>query len=167
MQITKTSIKRPTMVVVLFTMLTLLGIFSYTQLSYELLPKFSPNIITISTVYPGAAPTEVENSVTKELEDAVASLEGIKSIQSTSLESISIITIELNSGANVDLAMQDAQRKINAILADLPDEADPPSLGKFDLGDLPIMQMAIYFGNLTRREAVFFCGLLRREATIF
>ncbi|GAA5025356.1 multidrug ABC transporter [Marivirga lumbricoides] len=144
MQITKTSIKRPTMVVVLFTVLTLLGIFSYTQLSYELLPKFSPNIITISTVYPGAAPTEVENSVTKELEDAVASLEGIKSIQSTSLESISIITIELNSGANVDLAMQDAQRKINAILADLPDEADPPSLGKFDLGDLPIMQMAIY-----------------------
>lgn len=144
MQITKTSIKRPTMVVVLFTVLTLLGIFSYTQLSYELLPKFSPNIITISTVYPGASPTEVENSVTKTLEDAAASLEGIKSIQSTSLESVSIITIELSSGTNVDLSMQDAQRKINSVLADLPDDADPPSLGKFDLGDLPIMQMAVY-----------------------
>jgi HAE1 family hydrophobic/amphiphilic exporter-1 len=144
MQITKIAIKRPTMVVVLFTVLTLLGIFSYTQLSYELLPKFSSNIITISTVYPGAAPSEVENSVTKKLEDAVASLEGIKSIQSTSMESISIITIELATDANVDLALQDAQRKINSIKSDLPEESEDPSLGKFDLGDLPIMQMAVY-----------------------
>jgi HAE1 family hydrophobic/amphiphilic exporter-1 len=144
MQITKIAIKRPTMVVVLFTVLTLLGIFSYTQLSYELLPKFSSNIITISTIYPGAAPSEVENSVTKKLEDAVASLEGIKSIQSTSMESISIITIELAPDANVDLALQDAQRKINSIKSDLPEESEDPSLGKFDLGDLPIMQMAVY-----------------------
>ncbi|WP_158856908.1 efflux RND transporter permease subunit [Lunatibacter salilacus] len=146
MQLTKISIKRPSMVVVTFTVLTLLGLFSYFQLSYELIPKFSPNIITISTVYPGASPSEVENSVTKKIEDAVASLEGIKSIQSTSMESISIITIELGNDADVDLSLQDAQRKINSILGDLPDQTDPPSLGKFDLGDLPIMQMAVYSG---------------------
>lgn len=144
MQITKISIQRSTMVVVLFTVLTLLGIFSYTQLSYELLPKFSPNIISISTIYPGAAPSEVENSVTKEIEDAISSLEGIKTIQSTSMESISIITIELEENVDVNVSLQDAQRKINAILGDLPDDADPPSLNKFDLGDLPIIQMAVY-----------------------
>lgn len=94
MQITKISIKRSTIVVVLFTILTLLGIFSYTQMSYELLPKFSPNVVTVSTVYPGAAPSEVENSVTRKLEDALASLEGIDVMKSTSLESFSIITIE-------------------------------------------------------------------------
>lgn len=132
------------MVVVLFTVLTLLGIFSYSQLSYELLPKMETNVVTISTIYPGAAPSEVETSVTKKIEDAVASLEGIKSMNSISQESISIITIELDAGEDVDYSMQDAQRKINAILGDLPEDADPPSLGKFDLGDLPIMQLAVY-----------------------
>jgi HAE1 family hydrophobic/amphiphilic exporter-1 len=132
------------MVVVLFTVLTLLGIFSYTQLSYELLPKMETNIVTISTVYPGAAPSEVETSVTKKIEDAVASLEGIKAMNSISQESVSIITIELAAGTDVDISMQDAQRKINAILGDLPDDADPPSLGKFDLDDMPIMEMAVY-----------------------
>ncbi|MEP0710337.1 MAG: efflux RND transporter permease subunit, partial [Algoriphagus sp.] len=144
MQITKISIQRSTMVVVLFTVLTLLGIFSYSQLSYELLPKFDQNLITISTVYPGAAPSEVETSVTKKIEDAVASLEGIKAMNSISQESISIITIELEGGSDVDISIQEAQRKINSILGDLPDDADPPSLGKFDLDDLPIMQMAVY-----------------------
>lgn len=144
MNITKIAIQRSTMVVVLFTVLTLLGIFSYTKLSYELLPKMETNIVTISTIYPGAAPTEVETSITKKIEDAVASLEGIKTMNSISQESVSIITIELVSGSDVDIALQDAQRKINAILGDLPDDADPPSLGKFDLDDLPIMQLAVY-----------------------
>lgn len=144
MQITKISIQRSTMVVVLFTVLTLLGIFSYTQLSYELLPKMDTNVVTISTVYPGAAPSEVETSVTKKIEDAVASLEGIKAMNSISQESISIITIELESGSDVDLSLQDAQRKIDAILGDLPEDVDPPSLAKFDLDDMPIMQMAVY-----------------------
>lgn len=141
MQITKISIKRSTIVVVLFTILTLLGIFSYTQMSYELLPKFSPNVVTVSTVYPGAAPSEVENSVTRKLEDALASLEGIDVMKSTSLESFSIITIELDDDVDVDLILQDAQRDIDAVLGDLPEDVDPPSLGKFSLDDMPIMQM--------------------------
>ena len=144
MQITKLSIQRSSLVVVLFTVLTLLGIFSYTQLSYELLPKMETNIVTVTTVYPGAAPSEVETSVTKKIEDAIASLEGIKAMNSISQESISIITLELETGIDVDLSLQDAQRKINAILGDLPESVDPPSLGKFDLDDMPIMQMAVY-----------------------
>jgi HAE1 family hydrophobic/amphiphilic exporter-1 len=144
MQITKLSIQRSTLVVVLFTVLTLLGIFSYTQLSYELLPKMETNIVTVSTVYPGAAPSEVETSVTKKIEDAIASLEGIKAMNSISQESISIITLELETGIDVDNSLQDAQRKINAILGDLPESVDPPSLGKFDLDDMPIIQMAVY-----------------------
>ncbi|QDH78868.1 efflux RND transporter permease subunit [Echinicola soli] len=151
MQITKISIKRSTIVVVLFTILTLLGIFSYTQMSYELLPKFSPNVVTVSTVYPGAAPSEVENSVTRKLEDALAALEGIDVMKSTSLESFSIITIELDDDVNVDLILQDAQREIDAVLGDLPEDVDPPSLGKFSLDDMPIMQMGAY-SNLTATE---------------
>lgn len=65
MKIAEISIKRPTLVIVLFIILTLGGLFSFSQLSYELIPKFEINVITISTVYPGASPGEVENTVTK------------------------------------------------------------------------------------------------------
>ena len=77
MKITEISIKRPTIVVVVFTILGLLGFLSYRSLNYELLPKFASNAITISTVYPGAGPDEVQNTVTKKIEDAVASMENI------------------------------------------------------------------------------------------
>src|SRR5690554_524373 len=120
-------------------------------MSYELLPKFSPNVLTVTTVYPGAAPSEVENSVTIKLEDALASLEGIDQLKSTSLESVSIIVIELVDDIDVDISLQEAQRKINAILGDLPDDADPPALGKFSLDDMPIIQMGAY-SSLTDTE---------------
>ncbi|WP_192820254.1 efflux RND transporter permease subunit [Rufibacter sp. LB8] len=141
MNITKISIQRSTLVVVVFTVLTLLGVVSYNSLNYELLPKFSPPVLTITTLYPGASPNEVENSVTKEIEDALSALENVKEMKGTSLESFSIITIQLNQGTNVDLSLQDAQRKINAILARLPEDADPPTLNKFDFDDLPIIKM--------------------------
>ncbi|ASZ10241.1 efflux RND transporter permease subunit [Chitinophaga pendula] len=142
MKITEISIKRPTIVVVIFTILTLLGIMSYKSLNYELLPKFSSPIVTISTIYPGASPKEVESTITKKIEDAVASMEKIKKITSKSNESLSVVTVELNNDANVDIALQDAQRKVNAILADLPGDAKPPSLNKFSLDDLPIMTLS-------------------------
>ncbi len=81
MNITKISIQRSTIVVVVFTVLTLLGIVSYNRLNYELLPKFSPPVLTITTLYPGASPSEVENSVTKEIEDAISSLENVKTLK--------------------------------------------------------------------------------------
>lgn len=128
--------------VVLFTILTLLGFISYKALNYELLPKFSSPIVTIATVYPGASPQEVESTVTKKIEDAVASMENIKKLTSKSSESLSLVTVELNNDADVDIALQDAQRKVNAILADLPGDAKPPSLNKFSIDDLPIMTLS-------------------------
>lgn len=153
MKLAEISIKRPSLVVVLFTILTLGGLFSYSQLGYELIPKFETNVITISTVYPGASPSEVENTVTKKIEDAVASLENIKKVESKSFESLSSVSITLTSNANVDISMNDAQRKINAILGDLPNDADPPSLTKFSLSDLPIMTIG---ANGKMDEAAFY-----------
>ncbi|WP_439883316.1 efflux RND transporter permease subunit [Pontibacter sp. MBLB2868] len=141
MNITKISIQRSTIVVVVFAILTLLGLASYFSLNYELLPKFSPPVLTVSTFYPGASPSEVENSVTKEIEDALSSLENVSEIKGTSQESFSIIVVQLKQGTDVDQSLQDAQRKINAILGKLPDDADAPSLGKFDFSDMPIMQL--------------------------
>jgi HAE1 family hydrophobic/amphiphilic exporter-1 len=142
MKITEVSIKRPTLVIVVFTVLTLMGLLSYFSLNYELLPKFSPPVVTVTTVYPGASPSEVENTVTKKIEDAVSSMENIKKINSSSFESLSLVTITLNNTADVDLSLNDAQRKVNTILSDLPDDAKTPSLNKFSLDDLPIMTLS-------------------------
>lgn len=142
MNLPEISIKRPTLIVVLFTILILGGIFSYSKLGYELIPKFETNIITISTIYPGASPSEIENTVTKKIEDATSSMENIKKIESKSYESLSLVMVQLNPEADVNFALNDAQRKVNAILADLPEDADPPSLVKFSLDDLPIITIA-------------------------
>lgn len=142
MKITEISIKRPSLVIVVFTVLTLMGLLSYFSLSYELLPKFSNNVISISTIYPGASPAEVENTVTKKIEDAVSSMENIKKLNAVSYESLSVVTITLNDKANVDLSLNEAQRKVNSILADLPTDVKTPSLNKFSLDDLPVITMS-------------------------
>src|SRR5690606_26694790 len=142
MKIAEISIKRPSLVIVVFSALAMLGIMSYLSLNYELLPKFSPSVVSISTIYPGASPNEVENTVTKKLEDAVASMENIKKIDATSYESLSVLVITLNTGTDVDLALNDAQRKVNSVLSDLPDDAKTPSLNKFSLDDLPIITLS-------------------------
>lgn len=146
MKISDISVRRPSIVIVVFTVLTLFGIISYLSLNYELLPKFSPGVITVSTVYPGASPGEVETTVTKKLEDAVGTMENVKKIEATSYESLSLLVITLTSGADVDLALNDAQRKVNQILSDLPDDAKTPSLLKSSVDDLPIMTLSATSG---------------------
>jgi len=143
MKITEVSIKRPSLILVLFIILTFLGLSSYRNLSYELLPKFSAPVVTVTALYPGASPNEVENTVTKELEDAVSSMENVDKITATSYEGISVIVIQLRAEANVDLALQDAQRKVNAVLAELPEDVKSPSLGKFSFDDLPIIRLGV------------------------
>src|SRR3954454_15410028 len=153
MKIAEISIKRPTLVIVLFTILILGGLLSYTSLNYELLPKFSSPVVSIITVYPGASPSEVENTVSKKIEDAVSSLENIKKLDTKSYEGISNVIITLKSGSDVDYALNDAQRKVNAVLRDLPEGIDPPSLNKFSLDDLPIMTLS---ASSKLDEAAFF-----------
>ena len=147
------------MVIVLFTILILGGLFSYSQLGYELIPKFEQNVITIATIYPGASPSEVENTVTKKIEDGVASLENIKKIDSRSYESLSVVSITLNTKAKVDISLNDAQRKINAIISTLPDKAKTPSLSKFSLSDLPIMTI----GANGKMDEVAFYDLIDKK----
>jgi len=143
MSITEIAIKRPTLVVVIFTVLTLLGITCYTNLNYELIPKLSFPALSIVTTYPGASANEVESSVSKKLEDALSSLENVKSMQTTSQEGLSSITIELESSADANLAVQDAQRKINAMVANLPTGVKSPSINKFSSDEMPVIKFGV------------------------
>ncbi len=143
MSITEISIKRPALIIVIFTVLGILGTISYSKLNYNLLPKFDAPVLTIITTYPGAAAGEVETSVTKKLEDAVSSLENLDKLQSVSQEGVSMVTVLLRQDANVDQALQDAQRKINAIMAELPDDVDTPVINKFSSDDIPVLQLGV------------------------
>src|SRR5690606_11766663 len=159
MKIAEISIKRPTLVVVLFTILTLGGLFAYTQMSYELIPKFEVNVVTISTIYPGASPGEVENTVTRKIEDAVSSLENVKKVESKSYESLSLVMVTLEPEADADYSLNDAQRKINEIEGDLPDDVESPSLKKFSISDLPVISI----GATANMDEVEFYDLLDKK----
>jgi len=152
MKLAEISIKRPTLIIVIFTLFTLGGLLSYSMMGYELIPKFETNMVTISTVYQGASPSEVETSVTRKIEDAVGALENVKKVESSSYEGLSVVSITLNTGADVNYALNDAQRKVNAILSDLPEDADNPSLNKFSLDDLPIITMSISSSKLNNKD---------------
>lgn len=141
MKFVETIIKRPSLIIVLFAILTLGGVFSYRQLSYVLLPEFSVGTLTITTIYPGAAPTEVESEVSKKIEDAISGLDNIDFVTTKSFESASLVIVQFKAGTDIDKALEDAQRKVNNMLSDLPTDAKTPSLSKISPSDQPIMQL--------------------------
>ncbi|SEW44733.1 hydrophobic/amphiphilic exporter-1, HAE1 family [Chitinophaga sp. YR573] len=143
MSITELAIKRPLFITVIFVTLLLFGYISYKTLNYNLLPKFETNMLTVTTTYTGASPAEVKTSVTKPIEDAVAAIEGVDKISSSSQEGMSSVTIELNNDANVKQAQLDAERKINQIKSTLPADADDPIVTRFSSDDQAIMKVSV------------------------
>jgi len=153
MNFVETIIKRPSLIIVLFAVLTIGGLFSYNLLSYELLPEFSVPTITVTTVYPGAAPSEVETEVSKKIEDAVSGLDNLDEVTAKSFENASVLIVQFKPGTDIDAAMQDAQREIDKMVSDLPDDAQQPSLSKISPSDQPIMQL---LATSSQPNAVFY-----------
>ncbi len=143
MTITELSIKRPTLVVVFFAFLGVMGIFGYNLLKYELLPKMTPPVITITTIYPGGSPNEVETSITKYIEDAVSGLDKISDIRATSYEGRSMVVVEFEQSVNVDLALQDATRKVNEVMDKLPTTSRKPIISKIAFDEIPVLRMSV------------------------
>ena len=143
MNITSISIRRPSLIIVVFAVLIFMGVASYRNLPIELVPKFNPPVVTITAIYPGASPAEIENAVSKPIEDVVSGLEGIEQIQIGSMENSCFIALEMNQSVNVDEAVPEIQRKINQILPTLPKEVRPPVVNKFALDELPVLRIGV------------------------
>ncbi|MBL7775137.1 MAG: efflux RND transporter permease subunit, partial [Saprospiraceae bacterium] len=143
MNLTALSIRRPSLIIVVFAVLTFMGVASYFSLPIELVPKFDPPVVTIMTVYPGASPAEVENAVAKPIEDAVSSIEGIDQIQIGSNENVCFVAIETHQDIDIDKTVQELQRKINQILPNFPKEVRAPVINKFALSELPILRLSV------------------------
>ncbi len=151
MNITEISIKRPSLIIVLFSVFGLLGFIGYKNLSYELMPDFNQPVVVIKTVYPGAEPNEVETSVSRKIEDALSNLEGVDYLVTKSLPNASIIIANLKYGTDLDKSMQDAQRYIDNIRKDLPQDILSPVMSKVSPNDLPIMSISAT-SNLSSTE---------------
>lgn len=143
MSITEVAIKRPLLITVIFTVLILFGFMSYQQLNYNLLPKFEANVLMVQTTYRGASPEEVQNTLTKPIEDAVSAIEGVDQITSTSMEGISAITVTLKQSADVNNAQRDAERRIDQIRATLPDDAEDPVVQRFSTDEIPVLRLSV------------------------
>ena len=139
MKIVKTSIVRPIFVTVLFILLTVLGFLSFRSLSAELMPKFTPPLLNVQIIYPGASPTEVENSLTKKAEEVLSSMEGIDQMQSYSFEGMSMIMVSFDFGTDIDKAMTDAQNRLSARRAELPRDIISPMISKVSVDEKPIL----------------------------
>lgn len=117
----------------------LLGISSYFTLGVTLYPDVELPFVLVRTTYTGAGPNEIEQLISKPLEDALADLENLKSITTYSLEGVSMVAVEMMAGTNPDLALVDVNNKVKAKVPDLPDDADEPVASKFDISAQPFL----------------------------
>jgi HAE1 family hydrophobic/amphiphilic exporter-1 len=152
MTLTELAIKRPSFIIVIFTILVGGGLLSYKQLSYELMPDFSAPLLTITTAYPGASPSTVESQVSKPLEDVLSGMENVDEVTSFSFDNASFVLLEFKASANIDDALEDAQRKINNNLSKLPEDALNPVVAKIEPNATPVLQLSAVAANITDAE---------------
>jgi hydrophobe/amphiphile efflux-1 (HAE1) family protein len=150
------AIRKPIPSIVLFIVLMILGIFSFTRLPITRFPNIDIPIISVTVTQSGAAPSELQNQVTKRIEDAVAGITGVKHIISNIAEGISTTTIEFRLETNTDRAVNDVKDAIAKIRADLPRTIDEPITQRVDVVGLPIVTYATSAPAMTPEELSWF-----------
>jgi len=143
MSIAKLSVNKPVTTIMIFLGIILLGVISWIKLPQELFPNISYPQITVVTSYTNAAPEEIENLVTKVIEEATGTVNNVKRISSISKEGLSMVMVELNWGTNMDFAALNVREKIDLIKEKLPREAGEPIVMKYNPFDLPVMNLAV------------------------
>ncbi len=137
MNITKLALKRPVSAIIIVAALVVFGAMAILRSPLELTPDIElPMLITLTT-YPGASPEDVEELVSKKVEDAVSTISGVKNIQSRSMENMSMVILEMEYGTNMDVAHMDLQEKVNMYRNTLPDDALDPMIIEMDVNAMP------------------------------
>jgi hydrophobe/amphiphile efflux-1 (HAE1) family protein len=143
MWISDVSIRRPVFATMAILSFMVLGVVSLTRLGIDLFPEVNFPFVNITVVYPGAAPEEVETLVTRPLEDAVAGINGVKRVVSSSTESFSRVGVELRLEVDPQAATAEVREKVAAIRGRMPAEIEDPTIVRFDVAALPIMTFAV------------------------
>ncbi|MBQ1725270.1 MAG: efflux RND transporter permease subunit, partial [Muribaculaceae bacterium] len=142
MSIYSSSVKRPVTVILIFVAVVIIGLFSLQKLPIDLYPDIDTNTIMVMTTYQGASAQDIEQNVTRPLENTLNSVEHLKHITSNSKENISIVTLEFEYGYNIDALTNDVRDKLDMISNYLPDEAQTPIIFKFSSDMIPIVLLS-------------------------
>ncbi|MCX6137546.1 MAG: efflux RND transporter permease subunit, partial [Ignavibacteriales bacterium] len=151
MTITEISIRRPAFLTMIFVALAVLGIYGYSRMGVDLLPKMDWPIVSVVTVYPGAGPKEIESLVSKPLEEAVSSVEKLDNVRSYSFEGYSLVLAQFKFSAGVDEVTNDVQRRVEMVRNKLPEDAQAPRIAKADMNAFPILRISLV-GTMSSRE---------------
>jgi multidrug efflux pump len=163
MKISHISIQRPVFATVMSLTIILFGIISFTRLPVREYPDIDPPIISVSTFYRGASSSVVETEITDVLEEQFATLEGVKSITSSSREGGSVITIEFELNRDVNEAANDVRDRVSRIRGTLPREIDDPIVSKVDANAQPIMWLALSSNTRSTLELSEFADRVMKE----
>ena len=137
------AIRRPVFTAMIMAGLVVLGIFSFQRLPIDMFPNMDFPFVVVQTTYPGASPETVEREVTRRMEEAFNTVDGVKQINSVSLEGVSQVLVQFQLSRNGDQAAADVRAKIDQIRRNLPVDIDPPMVMKFDPGSQPILSLSI------------------------
>lgn len=142
MSLSEVAIRRPVFTVMMSLSLVVVGILGFTRLGTDFYPDVSMPYVMINTGFPGAGPKEVETQLTRPIEDAVASISGIKSVDSESFESMSSVGIEFQLSVDSDKAVQQVRDKVGLAMAEFPRGAEVPVISRYDTAAQPILMLS-------------------------
>ncbi len=137
------AVKRPVMTILCFFTVVILGLFSLTKLPIDLYPDIDTNTIMVMTTYQGASASDIEQNVTRPLENVLNSVSNLKHITSKSRENISVITLEFEYGYDIDVLTNDVRDKLDMVSSQLPDEVETPIIFKFSSDMIPIVMLSV------------------------
>lgn len=136
-------VRRPVLVLMIFGALVLFGAYSLTQLPVDQFPKIEPPVITVVTAYPASGAEDVEKKVTNPLERTFTSLPGLSSMQSISKENLSLITLTMERGTDLEATVNGIRQRLDFVKKDLPADAMNPWIFKFSTSMLPVMIIGV------------------------
>ncbi|APR53988.1 AcrB/AcrD/AcrF family protein [Sphingomonas koreensis] len=152
MQLSDVSVRRPVFAAVLSILLTIVGVVAFLSLSVREYPDTDPPVVSVETVYTGAAASVVEARITQPIEEALSGIEGIQTITSRSRDGSSDISIEFRPGRDIDSAANDVRDRIGSVTEDLPEEALAPEVRKVDADSSPILFLVVSRPGWSRLE---------------
>lgn len=149
MSLASASVRRPITTVMFFLIVILLGGIAFSRLPVDLMPELTYPTLTVRTDYPNVGPQEVEDLVTRPIEEAVAAIAGVETITSNSAEGQSTVRIEFTWGTDLDEAADEVRTRVDRIRNQLPEEAETPRVYKFDLASFAIVYLGVYSPDLS------------------
>ena len=150
MSLYQKSVERPIMTGLIYIAVIIIGIFSMTKLPVDLFPHIDSNTIMVLTVYGGASAEDIEDNVSKPIENVLNTLSDLKHITSNSKENYSIVYLEFEYGVDIEQKTNDVRDKLDMVKSALPDGANQPYLFKFSADDMPIMMLSVRSGQSTQ-----------------